>query len=217
MLNSLARRLRAGLTYANVMSTLAVFMLLGGSAYAAATINGSRLKNGTVSGKKLRYNTISGRKIRPATIYGAKIRQNTLTDREVDMSRLGKIGSARLADTATNATNAGKVDSKDASQLVDRCPSGTTDLGSACAETGARSAKAAIDAAETCTRAGGYLPSIAELAGGFKADKYGLAAIELSGTWDATTATTLLSNGTLGTVATGTATAYRCFFTLRER
>jgi hypothetical protein len=200
------------------MSTLAIFFVLGGSAYAAQRINGSQIKNASISGKKLRYNTISGKKIRAATIYGAKIRPNTLTDREVDMSKLGKIKSASTADTAASATNAGKVDSKDAAQLIDRCPSGTTDLGSACAETGSRSAKTAIDASETCTRAGGYLPSIAELTGGFKADKYALAATEVSGTWTGTTATTLANNGTLGNVNPATdTTAFRCFYALRER
>ena len=34
-------RLRQRLTYANVMSTLAVFIALGGSSYAALTISGS--------------------------------------------------------------------------------------------------------------------------------------------------------------------------------
>ena len=34
-------RIRERLTYANVMSTLAVFIALGGSSYAAATISGS--------------------------------------------------------------------------------------------------------------------------------------------------------------------------------
>jgi hypothetical protein len=187
------------------MSTLAIFFVLGGSAYAATRINGSRNQNGTIYGKK----------IRPATIYGAKVRPNTLTDREIDMGKLGKIASAKTADSATNA---GKVDSKDASQLVDRCPSGTTDLGSACAETGSRSAKTAIDAAETCTRAGGYLPDVAELTGGFKADRYALAAVELTGTWTATAATTLTNAGTLGTADPATTTeAYRCFFAPRER
>jgi hypothetical protein len=215
MLRKLAGRAAAWLTYANVMSTLAIFFVLGGSAYAAARINGSQIKNGTISGKKLRYNTISGKKIRVSTIYGAKIRPNTLTDREVDMGKLGRISRARLADSATNA---GKVDGKDASQLTDRCPSGTADLGSACAEAGSRSARTAIDAAETCTRAGGYLPSVAELTGGFKADKYALAAIELTGTWTATGATTLANNGTLGTAdPAATTEAFRCFFALRER
>ena len=81
----------------------------------------------------------------------------------------------------------------------------------------ARSAKNARDAAETCTRAGGYLPSIAELTGGFKADKYALAPEELSGTWTYTAVTTLINSGELGTSSLTVTSPYRCFYALRER
>ena len=43
-------KLRSRLTYANVMSTLAVFIALGGSSYAAFTINGSSIQNRSISG-----------------------------------------------------------------------------------------------------------------------------------------------------------------------
>ena len=39
------RDLRGRLSYANVMSTIAVFVALGGTTYAAATITGSDVKN----------------------------------------------------------------------------------------------------------------------------------------------------------------------------
>jgi hypothetical protein len=56
-------RLRSCLSYANVMATLAVFVALGGSAYAAFTLPsnsvGSRqLKNGAVTPKKVARTTI---------------------------------------------------------------------------------------------------------------------------------------------------------------
>ena len=46
-------KLRSRLTYANVMSTLAVFIALGGSSYAAFTISGSSIQNRSISGHKL--------------------------------------------------------------------------------------------------------------------------------------------------------------------
>ena len=45
-------RLRKRLTYANVMSTLAVFIALGGSSYAALEISGSSIKNRSIPAKK---------------------------------------------------------------------------------------------------------------------------------------------------------------------
>ena len=61
-------KLRSRLTYANVMSTLAVFIALGGSSYAAFTINGSSIQNRSISGHKLRHNTLTGREIKESTL-----------------------------------------------------------------------------------------------------------------------------------------------------
>jgi hypothetical protein len=207
------------------MSTLAVFLLLGGSAYAAGKINGSSLKNNSVSGKKLkagsvshsklRTNAVTNSKIQASTITGSRLAPNTLTDREINMAKLGKISKAATAD------NAGKVDNKDASQLTDRCASGTADLGSACAETGTRASALGYDAAKNCTAAGGYLPSAAELIGAAKASKISISGTEWSSDWSYDTgakATTVTAAGVAGAENPGTASQfYRCFFTLRER
>ena len=61
-------KLRSRLTYANVMSTLAVFIALGGSSYAAFTINGSSIQNRSISGHKLQHNTLTGREIKESTL-----------------------------------------------------------------------------------------------------------------------------------------------------
>jgi hypothetical protein len=80
------------LTYANVVATLALFIALGGSAYAATQITSKQVKNRSLSGVDLRRNTIKGT--------------------EVNESKLGQVPSAAAADQAqravdaTNATNA---------------------------------------------------------------------------------------------------------------
>jgi hypothetical protein len=79
--------LRARLTYANVMATLAVFIALGGSGYAASKISGKTIKARTIPGKALRKNTITGNEVKEA--------------------KLGKVPAAALADSATSATTAG--------------------------------------------------------------------------------------------------------------
>ena len=61
-------KLRSRLTYANVMSTLAVFIALGGSSYAAFTINGSSIQNRSISAHKLKRNTLTGREIKESTL-----------------------------------------------------------------------------------------------------------------------------------------------------
>jgi hypothetical protein len=48
-----ARRIRSKLSFANVMSLIAVFAVIGGTAFAAAKINGKQLKPSSVGAKKL--------------------------------------------------------------------------------------------------------------------------------------------------------------------
>ena len=61
-------KIRQRLTYANVMATLAVFIALGGSSYAALTISGSDIKNRSIAGKKLKRNTLTGKEIRESRL-----------------------------------------------------------------------------------------------------------------------------------------------------
>jgi hypothetical protein len=64
MLDKLIERL----TYANVMSTLAVFIALGGSSYAAIKINGSSIRNRSIPAAKLRYDTLGAREIKESAL-----------------------------------------------------------------------------------------------------------------------------------------------------
>ena len=47
-------KLHARLTYANMMATVAVFIALGGSSYAAFTVTGKNVKNSSLTGKDVR-------------------------------------------------------------------------------------------------------------------------------------------------------------------
>ena len=208
------------------MSSLAIFLLLGGTAFAAGKISGSRLKNGSVSGKKLkpgsvsnsklRSNAVTNSKVQAASLTGSRLASNTLTDREINMAKLGKISKASTAD------NAGKVDSKDASQLVVKCPSGTVDLGAYCAENGTRSSATGYVAAKACTQAGGYLPDAAALIGAEDAGRITIGGSEWSSSWtyaggNPEGAVVTSSGITTAPNPSSSAYIYRCFFTLRER
>ena len=59
---------RPRLTYANVAASLALFLALGGSAYAVSQINGKNLVNRSVAGKKLKADTLTGNEIRESTL-----------------------------------------------------------------------------------------------------------------------------------------------------
>jgi hypothetical protein len=67
-------RFRNRLTYANVMSTLAVFIALGGSSYAALRISGKSIENRSIPAKKLKRNSLSGREIRESRLHVRRAR-----------------------------------------------------------------------------------------------------------------------------------------------
>jgi hypothetical protein len=81
---------------AMAVSLLALFVALGGTGYAAATLNGKNIKNGTIPGKKLKNKTITG----------GKIKSNTIGAGQINERKLGTVPKALAAVDATNATNA---------------------------------------------------------------------------------------------------------------
>ena len=53
--------MRKKLTYANVMATIAVFVALGGSSYAAVAITGKDIKDGTVTGQDVKDKSLTAK------------------------------------------------------------------------------------------------------------------------------------------------------------
>jgi hypothetical protein len=92
-------RISSKLTYANVMATIAVFIALGGGAFAAL-----RVPKNSVGNKQLRRNSVTGSKVRDATLTGNDIRVHSLTG-----ANLSQIGLANLLGGSGTATNDGTV------------------------------------------------------------------------------------------------------------
>jgi hypothetical protein len=137
------RRFRPRISYANVVSTLALVLALGGVSYAAVKINGKNIKDRTVTAKK--------------------IKKNSLTGTEINEAKLGKVPAAALADNATNAGNANTVGGQAPGSFKLSCPSGTTLAIGECFETSLRADAKWTDANKTCGSVGRRLPTIAEL------------------------------------------------------
>jgi hypothetical protein len=78
--------LRPRATYANVTATLALFVALGGGAYAATA---------------LPANSVGSRQLKRNAVTTAKIKNNAVTGNDINESSLGKIAFATAADTAT--------------------------------------------------------------------------------------------------------------------
>jgi hypothetical protein len=114
-------QLRKRLSYANVMATIAVFIALGGSSYAALRIDSGDIANNSVRSVDVRNRTLSDR----------DVRRNGLTGRSIRESRLGRVPRAREADRLGGLT---------AADLLLKCPEGTFLIADVCVETTARPA-----------------------------------------------------------------------------
>jgi hypothetical protein len=71
-------RVREQLTYANVMATIAVFIALGGTSYAAIKVTGRNVKNSSLTYKDLKKNTLGGTRIKESRL-GTVPRAKTLS------------------------------------------------------------------------------------------------------------------------------------------
>ena len=100
-------RFRPRLTYANVVSTICLFIVLGGGAWAATA-----LPRNSVGTRQLRKNAVTGAKVRNHSLTGADIKAATLG--EVPLAASAESAStashATSADTAGHATTAGSAD-----------------------------------------------------------------------------------------------------------
>ena len=143
-------QLRARLSYANVVATLALFVALGGSSYAVSQISGSQIRNASIAGKKLKRNTIGGKRVKE--------------------SRLGTVPRAR---------NAARLGGLTAQRLLLRCPQGTIAAADVCVETQARASAHYSSAVGQCggtdgpPQAGRRLPTHAELRRAFDLEQVG--------------------------------------------
>jgi hypothetical protein len=116
--------IRRRLTYANVISTLALFVMLGGSSYAALKISGKNIERRSI----------------PAT----KIKRNSITGKEVRESRL----------RVPHARNAERLGGLSAAQLRIRCPSDTFPTADVCVERTPRPASSYGSAVLGCSFVG---------------------------------------------------------------
>lgn len=111
------KQIRRRLTYANVMSSIAVFLVLGGATALAAghlgknTVGTKQLKKNAVTAAKIKKNAVTAAKIKNETITGAKVKNGSLTGAKIDLSTLGTVPSADKANTASSASTAGTANS----------------------------------------------------------------------------------------------------------
>lgn len=98
---------RRHLTYANVISTLCLFLVLGGGAAIAAT----KLAKSSVGTEQLKGEAVTKGKLAPNSVNSKKVVNGSLTGEDIASSTLGKVPSATNAEHADSATTAGSANS----------------------------------------------------------------------------------------------------------
>jgi hypothetical protein len=96
-------RVRSRLTYANVTATIALFVALGGTAYAAATIGSDDVIDNSLRSEDIKNETLRGGDLATNTIGSTRIIDDTLT---ADDIKNGTIGSS---DIAANSLGGGRI------------------------------------------------------------------------------------------------------------
>jgi hypothetical protein len=153
---------RPKLTYANVVSTVCLFLLLGGRAYAAT---------------KLPKNSVGTKQIKDGAVTGKKVAAHTLTGNNLNLSTLGTVpsattatsaGHAGTADSATKADHAATADLANEAEFLDgyvaACPEGTIAIRAVCFDASSNGPVSSLKAAaDGCATNGGYLPTPMEL------------------------------------------------------
>src|SRR5437016_10127705 len=80
----------------NVVAYVALFLALGGGAYAATQING----------KSIKKNSTPGNRLKKKSVPGNRLKKNSVTGKQVKESSLGTVPSANTANSANTATTA---------------------------------------------------------------------------------------------------------------
>jgi len=196
------KQIRRRLTYANVMSSIAVFLMLGGAtAFAASKIGSNQLKANSVKTGKIVKEAVTTSKVKNEAIGTTKIANEAVTTAKLQNNA---VTGAKVAD--------GSLSSADLASgtLTPTCPGGTVSSQGACFETAERAAVSYEAANDTCVAAGRRLPSAAELSG-FTRKVQVIPAEERSGDLFAgTTSFDVKPDGSFTTVPFATAAAFRC-------
>jgi hypothetical protein len=111
-------QIRRRLTYANVMSTIAAFLALGGAAVAATqlpknSVGTKQLKKNAVTASKLKKNAVTAAKIKTGAVSGAKLADGSVTETKLADGSVsaGKLGEAAVTTgkIADGAVTGGKL------------------------------------------------------------------------------------------------------------
>jgi hypothetical protein len=112
------KQIRKHITFANVMSSIAVFLVLGGgAAYAAKKIGSNEIKGNSITTGKIKKEAVSSSKIKKNSVTTAKIANGAVTGAKLNLGTVGTVPNAAHANSADNANNANTVGGQSANKI----------------------------------------------------------------------------------------------------
>ncbi len=158
-----------------VVATVALFVALGGTVYAAGKINGKTIKVKSLPGNRLKPHSVPVNRLKPGALPALSGSTAQITGAEINELTLGQVPEAAHAETAGKAQNAVEAETaQNAIHAVNAatvnghsagCLPGTRLFAGACWQASAADvALTAPAAAASCAAQGGTLPEALQLA-----------------------------------------------------
>ncbi|GAA3833516.1 hypothetical protein [Nocardioides panacisoli] len=111
-------KLKGRMTYANVASTAALLIAIGGSGAAVAatlvphnSVGSAQIINGSVKGRDIHPNAVGSIQAKDNALTGTDVADDSLTGSDVDENSLGQVPNANNANNANTATTANGLSS----------------------------------------------------------------------------------------------------------
>lgn len=155
------KQIRRHLTYANVMSSIAVFLMLGGAtAFAAKKIGANELKGNSVKTGKIVKEAVTAGKIKNGAVTETKLADGAVTTNKLANEAVtGAKANESTFSQVPSALTAANVGGHSAS-----CPANTTLIRGLCFDSTSNApASSVFEASDSCRAKGGFLPSPMEL------------------------------------------------------
>lgn len=215
-----------------VVASIALFVALGGTVYAANKINGKAIKVKSLPGNRLKPRSVPANRLKPGVLRSLPNPTAQITGAEVNELSLGQVPEAAHAEVADSARSAFEAETaQNAIHAVNAstvnghsagCMPGTERFAGSCWQTSAsETALSAPAAAASCAAQGGTLPEPLELAAFSQrlgvvlasGDEWSSDVTNMSGL-DAYAVVTVSAAGGIGFIASTTTKKFRCVIPL---
>jgi hypothetical protein len=147
-------RVRAHLSYGNVVATMSLFVALGGTSFAIAEIGSDDVRNNSLRSRDIRNNTLRSQDVHDRSLRARDLGRDSLGRTVVKESALGLV---------PRAADANRVGGASVQELRLTCPGDTLARAGGCVERAARPADGYLGAINVCDQIGRTLPTMAQL------------------------------------------------------